>query len=146
MTLQDMEQLGRRAVLAGAGCGVLALLGACATQVTPSAQGGGEGGGGQQTALPEGTLAKVADVPVGGGVLSGGVLVLQLTPGQFTAFDAACPHQGIRVSPPDSSGVITCHGHNSHFKAADGSVLDGPAPSGLTAVAIKVSGDEVVRA
>lgn len=143
MTLQGMpqEELGRRAVLVGAGCGVLALLGACspasssARQAAPAA------------ALPDGALAKVADVPVGGGVLSAaGVLVLQLTAGQFTAFDAACPHQGILVSPPDSSGVITCHGHNSHFKAADGSVMDGPAPSGLTPVAVKVSGDEVVHA
>lgn len=131
---------GRRAVLVGAGCGVLALLGACSSE-SPSASPT------TAAALPGGGLAKVADVPVGGGVVSAdGVLVLQLTQGQFTAYDAACPHQGVRVSPPDSSGTITCHGHNSHFKAADGSRVDGPAPGGLTPVAVKVSGDTVVRA
>jgi nitrite reductase/ring-hydroxylating ferredoxin subunit len=135
------EELGRRAVLVGAGCGVLALLGAC------SSGGGSDQQAAPAAALPDGALANVADVPVGGGVVSAaGVLVLQLRAGQFTAFDAACPHQGVRVSPPDSSGVITCHGHNSHFKAADGSLMDGPAPSGLTPVAVTVSGEEIVRA
>ncbi len=124
--------------MVGAGCGILAMLGACSAQGSKS-----------QTAAapPDGGLVKVSDVPVGGGVLSAaGVLVLQLKAGQFTAYDASCPHQGILVSPPDSSGVITCHGHNSHFNASDGSLIDGPAPRGLTAVAVKVSGDEVVRA
>jgi nitrite reductase/ring-hydroxylating ferredoxin subunit len=134
------QEIGRRTLLAGAGCGVLALLGACSStgsSATPT----------KVDSLPNGALAKVASVPVGGGVVSAdGVLVLQLKAGEFTGYDAACPHQGITVSPPDSSGVITCHGHNSHFKAADGSVLDGPAPRGLTPVAVKVSGDEVVRA
>jgi hypothetical protein len=57
-------------------------------------------------------LAKVAAVPVGGGVVSAdGVLVMQLKAGEFTAFDATCPHQQFTVQPPDSQGVITCRGH-----------------------------------
>src|SRR5690349_6146532 len=95
------EELGRRAVLVGAGCGILALLGACSAQGTSTPP--------TAAALPDGGLAKVTDVPVGGGVLSSdGVLVLQLKAGQFTAYEASCPHEGILVSPPDSSGVITC--------------------------------------
>lgn len=96
--------------------------------------------------LGEGRLAKVGDVPVGGGVVSeDGVLVLQLTEGKFTAFDAICPHASFRVSPPDASGVITCHGHDSHFKAADGSLIDGPAPSGLKAVPVQVKDGYIVK-
>jgi nitrite reductase/ring-hydroxylating ferredoxin subunit len=84
---------------------------------------------------------------LGGGVVSAeGVLVLQLKAGEFTAFDATCPHQNFRVQPPDSGGTITCLGHMSHFRASDGTVIDGPALGGLRAVAVKVSGAEVVRA
>jgi nitrite reductase/ring-hydroxylating ferredoxin subunit len=138
------EEVGRRALLMGAGCGVLALLGACSPS-SPSAA--PTAAPTHANALPSGALAKVADVPVGGGVVSAdGVLVMQLKAGEFTAFDAACPHQQFTVQPPDSSGIITCRGHNSHFKASDGSVIDGPAFRGLTPIAVKVSGDEVVRA
>jgi nitrite reductase/ring-hydroxylating ferredoxin subunit len=81
-------------------------------------------------------------------VSADGVLVLQLKAGEFTAFDATCPHQNFRVQPPDSSGTITCLGHMSHFRAADGTAIDGPALglSGLRKIAVKVSGAEVVRA
>jgi nitrite reductase/ring-hydroxylating ferredoxin subunit len=134
------EEVGRRALLVGAGCGVLALLGACSTASAPVAPATGN-------ALAGGALAKVAQVPVGGGVVSAdGVLVMQLKAGTFTAYDAACPHQAFTVQPPDANGIITCRGHNSHFNASDGSLIDGPAFRGLTPVAVKVSGDEVVRA
>jgi nitrite reductase/ring-hydroxylating ferredoxin subunit len=97
-------------------------------------------------ALGSGRLAKVGDVPVGGGIVSAdNVLVLQLTEGKFTAFDAICPHQAFRISPPDDNGVITCQGHNSHFKALDGSFIDGPAPSGLKPVQVQVKEGYVVK-
>jgi len=96
-------------------------------------------------ALGNGRLAKVGDVPVGGGVVSEeGVLVLQLTEGKFTAFDAICPHQAFRVSPPGANGIITCRGHDSHFKASDGSFIDGPSPSGLKPVQVQVREGYVV--
>jgi nitrite reductase/ring-hydroxylating ferredoxin subunit len=121
----------------------LALLGACSTS-SPAAPSGTPAKVG---ALPGGALAKVTAVPVGGGVISAdGVLVMQLKAGEFTAYDATCPHQGFIVQPPDAGGVILCRGHDSHFKASDGSVIDGPAFRGLTPIAVKVSGDEVVRA
>lgn len=133
----------------GAGLtGLSVLLAACGGD-----GGDGDGDGGQPAARSSGTgalgngrLAKVGDVPVGGGVVSAdGVLVLQLTGGKFTAFDAICPHQAFRVSPPDDKGVITCQGHNSHFKAADGSFIDGPAPSGLKPVQVQVKEGYVVK-
>jgi nitrite reductase/ring-hydroxylating ferredoxin subunit len=124
----------------GAGLGV--LLAACGDGGEKPATGGSSGTG----ALGNGRLAKVAEVPVGGGVVSeDGVLVLQLTEGKFTAFDAVCPHQSFRVSPPDAKGIITCHGHDSHFKASDGSYIDGPAPSGLKPVQVQVKEGYIVK-
>ncbi|GIH04813.1 hypothetical protein Rhe02_28800 [Rhizocola hellebori] len=138
----QQEELGRRALLISAGCAALGLLGACGSDPAPSPPA-------QAGPAPNGGLVRTADVPVGGGVVSAdGVLVLQLKAGEFTAFDATCPHQNFRVQPPDSSGTITCMGHMSHFRAADGTVIDGPALGlgGLRQVAVKVSGAEVVRA
>jgi nitrite reductase/ring-hydroxylating ferredoxin subunit len=133
----------RRALILGTGLtGLGLLLTACGAQDpdAPSAP----------DAAPSGTaggrLAKVGDVPVGGGVVSpGGVLVLQLTEGNFTAFDAVCPHQAWRVSPPDASGVIRCSAHESHFRAADGSRIDGPAPGGLRPIPVQVKEGYVVK-
>ena len=134
----------------GAGLtGLSVLLAACG-----GGNDGGDGGdGGQPAAKSSGTgalgggrLAKVGDVPVGGGVVSqDGVLVLQLTEGKFTAFDAVCPHQSFRVDPPDAKGVITCRGHDSHFKASDGSRIDGLAPTGLKPVQVEVKEGYVVK-
>ena len=119
-----------------AGLGV--LLAACGGEKTPSAA--------KPEGLGGGRIAKAGDVPVGGGVVSeDGVLVLQLSEGRFTAFDAVCPHQAFRVDPPDSQGVITCRGHDSHFKASDGSRIDGVAPSGLKPVQVEVKEGYVVK-
>jgi nitrite reductase/ring-hydroxylating ferredoxin subunit len=144
--IRDMqtEELGRRALLVSAGCAALGLLGACGSEPAPPAAPATKA-----PAAPNGALVRTADVPVGGGVVSAdGVLVLQLKAGEFTAFDAMCPHQNFRVQPPDSGGTITCMGHMSHFRAADGAALDGPALGlgGLRKIAVKVSGAEVVRA
>jgi nitrite reductase/ring-hydroxylating ferredoxin subunit len=139
------EELGRRALLVSAGCAALGLLGACGSDSAPQTAPAKT----TAPAAPNGGLVKTADVPVGGGVVTAdGVLVLQLKAGEFTAFDAMCPHQAFRVQPPDSSGTITCMGHMSHFRAADGTAIDGPAlgMGGLRKIAVKVSGAEVVRA
>jgi nitrite reductase/ring-hydroxylating ferredoxin subunit len=119
--------------------GLGALLAACGSgeKTPPAAKPEGPG---------DGRLAKVGDVPVGGGVVSqDGVLVMQLTEGDFTAFDAVCPHQAFRVDPPDAKGVITCRGHDSHFRASDGSRIDGLAPSGLKPVQVQVKEGYVVK-
>src|SRR6476469_5557234 len=95
---EDMaqEEMGRRALLRSAGCAAFGLLGACSS-ATPSSPPG------TAAPAPNGGLVKTADVPVGGGVVSAdGVLVLQLKAGEFTAFDATCPHQSFQRQPPDS--------------------------------------------
>ena len=41
--------------------------------------------------------------------------------------------------------VITCRGHDSHFKASDGSRIDGVAPTGLRPVQVQVKEGYVVK-
>jgi len=90
---------------------------------------------------------KLADVPVGGGVIARGpVLVLRQAGEQVTAYDAVCPHASITIAPPDANGVITCPGHGGHFRASDGARLDGPAPRGLRTIAVAVRDGYVIRA
>ncbi|TDQ01158.1 nitrite reductase/ring-hydroxylating ferredoxin subunit [Labedaea rhizosphaerae] len=120
-----------------------AVLAACSTD---SDSGGSPSDG---AVKPGGVLAKVSDVPVGGGVLvdAGGrkLLLVQPTAGTVNAFDPACPHQGFTVSPP-AGGTIVCPGHGSTFDAASGAVTKGPATSGLKQVPVKVSGGNVLAA
>jgi len=134
------EQYGRRAVLAGAGCAALTVLGGCSLFTTerkppPPAP----------TPTPGQVLAKTNEVPVGGGILTNtSVLVLQLRLGDFTAFSATCPHQFFLVRPPDATGIMTCTGHQSKFRAVDGVRVDGPATHNLTPIPVRVSGLDVI--
>ncbi|WLS44333.1 Rieske (2Fe-2S) protein [Micromonospora profundi] len=128
--------LSRRALLTGAGAiGAAGVLSACGT---------GDESSPQPAAEPGAVLASTGDVPVGGGTLVGGVLVVQPEAGTFTAYDATCPHQGVRVGAP-RDGVITCPAHNSTFAVGDGARLGGPATTGLTEVPIRVDGTNIVR-
>ncbi|HEY0639605.1 MAG TPA: Rieske (2Fe-2S) protein, partial [Pseudonocardiaceae bacterium] len=119
----------------GSGAGATTTGGGAAT--TP-------GGGGTA-----GVLAKMSDVPVGGGIIvegdGGPVLLVQPTAGQIKAYNPACTHQGTQVEPPQG-GVMTCPNHGSQFAAADGSVKKGPANGPLAAVEVTVSGEEITLA
>lgn len=90
------------------------------------------------------TLAKTADVPVGGGkqvdspVTGEAVWVLQLEAGRYTALTAACPHQGCAVNFVSASAGFVCPCHRSTFSTT-GAVQKGPAASDLTAVAVRES-------
>ncbi|MET8094509.1 Rieske (2Fe-2S) protein [Micromonospora sp. NPDC005220] len=129
--------LSRRALLTGAGAvGAAGLLSAC---------GAGDSSTGQEAATVGSVLTSTADVPVGGGTVSGGVLVVQPEAGTFKAYDATCPHQGVRVGAP-RDGVITCPAHNSTFAVSDGSRRGGPATRGLTEIPITVDGTTITRA
>ncbi|MCL6738429.1 Rieske (2Fe-2S) protein [Streptomyces neyagawaensis] len=50
--------------------------------------------------------------------------------GDFRAFSAFCPHRGCMVKSIGDS-AIRCPCHGSSFDLADGSVLGGPATTGL---------------
>jgi nitrite reductase/ring-hydroxylating ferredoxin subunit/putative flippase GtrA len=144
-TAADPHTARRRAVLTGAcAIGVGGVLAACGdgdsdTSDTSTAASAPSAG------ATSGPLAATADVAIGGGVVVGGVLVVQPVQGTFKAYDAACPHQGARVGAPQQN-VVTCPAHRSKFKAEDGSLISGPATRGLTEIAVTVQGSEVVRA
>jgi Rieske Fe-S protein len=90
-------------------------------------------------------IAKVGDIPPGGGVVipAERLVLTQPTPGQFRAFDATCTHQGCVVADV-RDGAIVCNCHGSQYSIADGSVRGGPAPRPLAPRAIAVVGDNVV--
>jgi Rieske Fe-S protein len=91
-------------------------------------------------------LAATSDVPVDGGVIvDDEVVVTQPEEGTFKGFSAICTHAGCVVSSV-ADGEIACACHGSRYSVVDGSVISGPAPAPLPEVAVKVKGDEVVRA
>lgn len=124
-------------------CGLVAALSACGEPVPRKK-------GGVGTARPGDRVSGVSSVPVGSGVLvdmpgNAQLLVVQPRSGEFRAFNPECPHVGSLVNPP-ANGVITCPLHGSAFDPSSGAVRKGPATSGLTEVAISVSGEDLVLA
>ena len=72
-------------------------------------------------------IGSIKGVPVG---------IARIGTNKYTAFKLRCPHQGITVSRTESGWM--CSAHNSEFEA-DGDLVLGPATTGLSKVAIKVS-------
>jgi cytochrome b6-f complex iron-sulfur subunit len=143
----------RRQVLCGLAMALLApgaVVAACSSDSDSGSGGSGSGtSSGTGGAAAGSTLAKVSDVPVGGGVLVDAgdrkLLLVQPTAGKVKAFDPTCPHQGFMVNTP-KNGTILCPGHGSTFDGATGALKTGPATKGLAEVAVKVSGGNVVAA
>ena len=139
------EDHTRRALLAG---GVAVLAGVLAGGAAQFRRSPPADQAAQATRAADPPLAQASDVPVGGGTQvpdpSSGHTdwVLQLQPGQFTAFDATCPHQGCTVNFESASTGFTCPCHGSRFDAS-GKLLGGPATTGLTAVPVQVVGGEI---
>jgi cytochrome b6-f complex iron-sulfur subunit len=142
--------VSRRAAL----CGIVVALAVPSGLVTAcSSTPAGTGptpkqGGSTPTGSSGSALVALADVPEGGGAVVDGpggtkIVVARISATEVKAYDASCPHQGSTVAEP-SGGTITCPSHGSQFGASDGKVKKGPATSGLRAVAVKVSGDQVV--
>lgn len=153
----------RRLVLLGAGAlGTTAVLAACGTSNTntngtdfsnnPAPAGSAEAGGGS-TAGPGSTagatggsaLASTADIPEGGGIISGDLVITQPTAGTFKAFSKVCTHQGCDVSKVDG-GQIICPCHGAHYSIATGQPTSGPAKKALAETKVKVDGDNIVKA
>jgi len=139
----------RRTMLCGLAVALLApgaLVAACSddsgSTPQPTGTGSGNGGGGSSS------LAALADVPDGGGLIvdgPDGQVLLVRTGEQVKAFNAACTHQGTIVEAP-VDGVAICPNHGSEFSTTDGSVKRGPATSPLAEVAVRVDGANVVLA
>jgi Rieske Fe-S protein len=143
----------RRALLTGVGAvGAAVVLAACGsddpdggaapTSGGPPVSSTGDAGGGDREGAQ--SLARTADIPVGGGAVfpAQGVVITQPTAGQFKAFDSICTHQNCPVTNVDG-GTINCTCHFSKFSIEDGSVKGGPATRPLPAKNIKVTGDQI---
>jgi len=115
------------------------------TESGGTTQGSGQqAGGGGADAGASADLAKVADIPVGGGKVfeDQGIVVTQPEAGTIKAFSATCTHQGCTVASV-SNGTINCPCHGSKFKVADGSVANGPAAAPLSPVRVTVEGGSI---
>lgn len=139
MTVHDFS-LDRRAVVVGAGAlAAAATLSACgSSEQSASAPAAADPG------APDGALAKVAEVPVGGGVIVGDTVVTQPTAGNFVGLSSTCTHAGCKVATV-ARGTINCPCHGSRFEL-DGSVRGGPANEPLAAKPVRVEGDSIVPA
>ncbi len=141
----------RRNVLAIGALGAAGVgLAACSSgdsgeaTATPDTTAPGTGATPAQTGA---ALVATADVPVDSGVIvdSGEtkVVVTQPASGEFVGLSAVCPHQNCLVNQVDGQTII-CPCHGSQFSITDGAVIQGPATTGLTPVAVTVEGDQVV--
>jgi Rieske Fe-S protein len=156
----------RRNVLLGVGAvGATTGLAACGTSTggnstgtdysndpAPAGSKGAQAAGAQSTAGPTSggaagatSIAKVADVKVGSGIITADYVITQPAAGTFKAFSKVCPHAGCDVNKVDA-GVISCPCHGSQFSIKDGSVTTGPATTGLTSKSVKVDGANIVTA
>jgi thiosulfate dehydrogenase [quinone] large subunit len=101
--------------------------------------------GAAQGPAPKGTLIGSGDsVPVGGAgsftdpSLNVPAFVVQPTKGRFLAFSAICTHAGCAVQFDQQQEAFVCPCHGSVFSAANGSVIQGPAPTGLQVIPIAI--------
>ena len=127
------------------GAGVLgagAVLTACGGK--PSEPAASPSSSEQTSATASGSQVRVADVPVGGGVVlkDAKVVVTQPTAGQFHAFSAVCTHKQCLVSQV-ADGTIDCPCHGSRYSDVDGSVVKGPATQALATKTVTVQGDSL---
>ncbi|MGW5730326.1 QcrA and Rieske domain-containing protein [Nocardia beijingensis] len=144
----DQLRTRRGVVIAGAGIAAAAAVTACTAQAQDDAAPAPDAA----PAAPEdrpadadraaNALAKTADIPVGGGVIVGDIVVTQPSAGAFVGLSSVCTHAGCKVASV-SGGTINCACHGSKF-ALDGSVARGPASRPLAPRGIRVSGDSVV--
>ena len=137
----------RRAVLIAGGAATTAVLTGCVVQQAPPQTAGQPATSKQPAPVSQGTtgaapgpaaLAKVADIPAGGGVIlkEQSVVLTKDASGKVCAFSAICTHQGCVVTDV-GDGTINCPCHGSKFDASTGERVAGPAKSPLPAVAVQ---------
>ena len=91
-------------------------------------------------------VGAASQVPVGGAATfttAAGEpgIVLQPTKGNFVAYNAVCPHAGCTCSFSKAADLIVCPCHGSEFKVSNGSVIVGPARTGLAEYPCSVGTD-----
>jgi Rieske Fe-S protein len=132
--------LGRRPVLCGAAALCAAAVGGCTgygqgrSAPPPAAPAGNAApaSAGTPTGGAAGTaIAKVADIPVGGGTILADrqLVVTRPTATDVQVLSAVCTHQGCTVDSV-ANGTISCPCHGSAFSLT-GAVTSGPATQPL---------------
>jgi Rieske Fe-S protein len=148
----DGTSTTRRVVLTATAASACLALAGCATYGqgnapaataagTDNQAGAGSGHGSDAGAA---AIARVSQLPVGGGLILADrrIVLTQPTAGTVRAFSAVCTHAGCTVSGI-SGGKITCPCHGSAFQLSDGSVANGPASQPLPSVNVTVDGDAI---
>lgn len=91
-------------------------------------------------------VAKLADLPTGQATVvalgSKPALVVNTDQG-IRAYSAICTHLGCIVAWDGGSGTIVCPCHDGRFSPANGSVISGPPPAPLSALATTVEDGEI---
>jgi Rieske Fe-S protein len=88
-------------------------------------------------------VAQLTDVPSGGGLVVGDVVITR-DGDTVHAFSATCTHQGCIVSDV-TDGEIHCPCHGSAFDASTGAVVTGPATRPLPVVGVEVRDGAIFR-
>jgi Rieske Fe-S protein len=141
----DDTALSRRALVAGAGAGLVAA-GAATTLASCSTTTAAQNTSTRSTSVPKGpiTLGPASAVPVGGGTIypDQRVVVTQQVAGRFLGLSAVCTHQGCVVNEV-SGATIDCPCHGSRFTLS-GAVANGPADTPLAARPVTVKDGRIV--
>jgi len=141
----DRRTVLRAAGVLGVGMAGVGSVAACGSSARGESAAPGAQAGGTSATSSAGTVVKVADVPVGGGIVLADqlVVVTQPTPGEFKAFSAMCTHKQCAVSKVES-GQIVCSCHGSHFDITTGApTAESPAKAPLGSRTATVSGGTV---
>ena len=144
-----MSAPDRRSVLRGAGVVavggvagfVVARNSAAAKELAAGAAANAYGAA--ASAAADDPVAQLTDVPSGGGLVVGDVVITR--DGETVhAFSATCTHQGCIVSDV-TDGEIHCPCHGSAFDATTGAVVTGPATRPLPVIGVEVRDGAVFR-
>jgi Rieske Fe-S protein len=141
----DTPLLPRRAVIAAAaGLGAAAACGPAATPSTDATASVASSPPPTPTREPR-PVAPADDIPVGGGRVYPDlrVVVTQPSPGEFRGFGIVCTHDSCELNAV-KNGTINCPCHGSRYAITDGSVVRGPARTGLRTEKVAVQGDQIV--
>ena len=145
----DSLPISRRTVIMNTGLAAAAIAGLSSCTVygsapvtEPTPAGSGEASGG--TGGSQGLTVKTADIPVGSGKVfpDAQTVITQPKAKEFKAFSSICTHQGCQVDAVTTT--INCPCHGSRYAITDGSVVQGPARTGLRVEQVAVDGDHVV--
>jgi Rieske Fe-S protein len=123
---------------------VACMMEACSkesTSTTGGNTGGGNTGGGNTALLTVNLNTQLLNI--GDFISDAGVIVVRIAAGNvltsFSAFSNVCPHAGNKVTFVKSNNTFNCAAHGSNFNG-DGTLINGPANTGLTKKTIEISG------